>query len=37
MLEQAGAGGKHPVERQARLLQGDRSQKSDIEVCALSG
>jgi hypothetical protein len=37
MLEQAGARGKHPVKRQACLLQGDRPQKSDIQICALPG
>ena len=35
MLKQAGARGKYPVKRQACLLQGNRSQKGDIQICAL--
>ena len=32
MVEQAGAGGKYRIERQACLLQGDGPEKSNIEV-----
>ena len=34
LLQQAGAGGEHRIERQTRLLQNHRSQKRDVEVRA---
>ena len=37
MLQQAGAGGKYRIERQARLLQRNGAKKSDIEVRPRSG
>lgn len=37
MLQQAGAGGKDRIERQARLLQRDGAKKSNIEVRSRSG
>jgi len=37
MLEQAGAGSKDRIERQARLLQRDGAEESNIEVRPRSG
>src|SRR5580704_12604481 len=37
IIKQAGAGRKDGIERQARLLQGYRCKKSDIEVSIPSG
>src|SRR3954454_15397596 len=37
LLQQAGTGGEHAIQRQAGLLRGDGPQKGDVEISALAG